>query len=55
METENKLEVVEELLEEPDSPIKGGITVQHQKKPKVVIYASYVKSMMSQFVSGIDD
>jgi len=27
METENKLEVVEELLEEPDSPIKGGITV----------------------------
>ena len=55
METENKLDVVEEQPEEPDSPGRGDISVQHPKKPKVVIYASYVKSMMGQFVAGIDD
>ena len=46
METENKLEVVEEQPEDPDSP---------SKEPKVKIYKEVVRKKMGEFVNGIDD
>ena len=47
METENKLEVVEEQPgEDPDSP---------SKEPRVKIYKEVVRKKMGEFVNGIDD